>query len=148
MFTTRSLAAVAFLLAAGSCALGTEEPLATSEQPITNAATMSILQAKVAPDLQGRVFAAFGQINGVLTPLAYLLAGPLADRVFEPARRLPSWRFVAWAVGLGPGAGIGLMFVVAGALTALLSLAVYALPVIRRLEADLPDHQAADPEDP
>ena len=135
-------------MARGPVSLAAAFMVLMAMMPITNAATMSILQAKVAPDLQGRVFAAFGQINGVLTPLAYLLAGPLADRVFEPARRLPSWRFVAWAVGLGPGAGIGLMFVVAGALTALLSLAVYALPVIRRLEADLPDHQAADPEDP
>lgn len=109
--------------------------------PITNAATISILQAKVAPDLQGRVFAAFGQINGVLTPLAFLIAGPLADQVFEPARRLPTWRAVAWAVGAGPGAGIGLMFVIGGALTLLLTLAVYALPAIRHLEADLPDRQ-------
>ena len=76
--------------------------------PITNAATISIFQAKVAPDLQGRVFAAVGQINGVLAPVAFLIAGPLADQVFEPARRLVAWRAVAWAVGAGPGAGIGL----------------------------------------
>lgn len=58
----------------------------------------------------------------------------------RPARRLPAWREIAWAVGAGPGAGIGLMFVIAGALTVLTSLAVCAIPAIRRLEAALQDH--------
>lgn len=105
-------------------------------RPIVDAAVASILQARIAPDLQGRVFAAISQIMGLLTPLAFLMAGPLADRVFEPARHLPAWRAVGWAVGAGPGAGIGLMFVIAGVLTALISLAAYASPAIRRLEMD------------
>jgi DHA3 family macrolide efflux protein-like MFS transporter len=110
-------------------------------RPMTDAATLSIYQAKIAPDLQGRVFAAIGQITTLLTPLACLVVGPLADDVFEPARRLPAWRAVAWMVGDGRGAGIGLMFVIGGALTSLLSLAVYASPVIRGVEAALPDRQ-------
>jgi DHA3 family macrolide efflux protein-like MFS transporter len=104
-------------------------------RPMADAAAMSIFQAKIALDLQGRVFAAIGQIMGLLAPLAYLAAGPLADQVFEPARRLPAWRAVAWALGDGPGAGIGLMFVIGGALMSLLSLAVYASPTIRHVEA-------------
>jgi MFS family permease len=101
-----------------------------------NAPFSSILQAKVPPDLQGRVFAAIGQAAMLMTPLAGLIAGPLADRIFEPARRLPAWRSVGWLVGAGPGAGMGLMFVVAG----VLSSVAYAIPAVRRLEADLPDH--------
>jgi MFS family permease len=108
-----------------------------------NAPFWSMLQAKVAPDLQGRVFAAYIQLIIVMAPLAFLIAGPLADGVFEPARRLPAWRSVAWLVGSGPGAGMGLMFVVAGVLLELGTLAVYAVPAIRRLETDLPDHSAA-----
>jgi hypothetical protein len=64
----------------------------------------------------------------------------LADRVFEPARHGPAWGNVAWLVGAGPGAGMALMFAVAGALIVALSLAVYAVPAVRRLEADLPDY--------
>jgi hypothetical protein len=79
----------------------------------------------------------------LLAPLAYLVAGPLADRVFEPARRQPVWQSVGWLVGVGPGAGMGMMFVVAGVAILALSLAVYAIPAVRRLEADLPDHAAA-----
>ena len=105
-----------------------------------NAPFWSILQAKIPPDLQGRVFAAYIQVAMLLTPLAALIAGPLADRVFEPARRQPVWRSVSWLVGVGPGAGIGMLFVVGGALILALSLAAYVIPAVRRLEADLPNH--------
>jgi DHA3 family macrolide efflux protein-like MFS transporter len=107
-----------------------------------NAPFWSILQVKVAPDLQGRVFAAFSQVGMLLSPLAYLMAGPLADRVFEPARRLPAWRDVGWLVGFGPGAGMAMIFVLAGVAIVALSLGVYAIPAVRRLETDLPDYVA------
>jgi len=108
-----------------------------------NAPFWSILQAKIAPDLQGRVFAAYIQVVMLLQPLAFLAAGPLADWVFEPARHQPVWQGVGWLVGDRPGAGMGLLFVVAGAAVLALSLVVYAIPAVRRLEADLPDHAAA-----
>ena len=108
--------------------------------PFIEAAAMSIFQAKTAPDLQGRVFASISQITALLRPAAYLVVGPLADRVFEPARRLPLWRSVAWLVGAGQGAGIGLMFVMAGTLSLFLGLAFYGVPAIRRMESTLPDH--------
>jgi MFS family permease len=111
--------------------------------PIANAAAISIFQAKIAPDVQGRVFAASMQVNSLLTPIALLLAGPLADRVFEPARRAPAWGHVAWLVGRGAGAGMGLMFVLAGLGVTLVSLAIYAVPAIRRIESVLPDYTPA-----
>jgi MFS transporter, DHA3 family, macrolide efflux protein len=110
--------------------------------PFVNAASASIFQAKVAPDVQGRVFAAMGQIAVLMTPLAFLIAGPLTDRVAEPAVRSAGWRTVAWLVGANAGAGMGLLLVVGGLATAALSLVAYALPAIRRLEAALPDHAA------
>jgi DHA3 family macrolide efflux protein-like MFS transporter len=108
--------------------------------PMINAPFFSILQAKVAPDVQGRVFAAITQVTGLITPLALLLSGPLADRVFEPARTTAAWRWIAPLVGSGKGAGIGLMFVSTGVLLIVLSLAVYASNSIRRLEDTLPDN--------
>jgi DHA3 family macrolide efflux protein-like MFS transporter len=103
--------------------------------PFANAAISSILQGQVPPDLQGRVFAAMGQLSGLLVPLASLTAGPLADRVFEPAVTRPGWGAVAWAVGGAPGAGIGLMYVLAGLWILGLTAAVYASPAVRRVEA-------------
>jgi MFS family permease len=110
--------------------------------PFVNTAATSIFQAKVAPDVQARVFAAIGQIATLTMPIAYLIAGPLTDRVAEPAVRTPGWRTVAWLVGAHAGAGMGLLLVIGGIATAALSLAAYALPAMRRLEASLPDHAA------
>jgi DHA3 family macrolide efflux protein-like MFS transporter len=114
--------------------------------PFVNTASTSIFQAKVAPDVQGRVFAAMGQIAMLTTPLAFLIAGPLTDRVAEPAVRSPAWKAVAWLVGAQAGAGMGLLLVVGGLATAALSLVAYALPAMRRLEANLPDHAATPAE--
>jgi DHA3 family macrolide efflux protein-like MFS transporter len=140
------VAAATFLglagLARGAPAIGASLFLMFFALAFTDAPFWSILQAKIAPDLQGRVFAAYMQVAMLMSPLAFLVAGPLADRVFEPARRQPVWRSVGWLVGVGPGAGMGMMFVVAGALVLALSLAAYAIPAVRRLEADLPDHAA------
>lgn len=114
--------------------------------PFIEAAAFSILQAKTARDLQGRVFSAVGQITATLKPVAYLVAGPLADRVFEPARQGPLWGSFVWLVGAGQGAGIGLMYVIGGTLTLFLSLAFYGLPVIRRMESTLPEPGSATAE--
>lgn len=108
--------------------------------PTGNALLISILQGKVAPHVQGRVFAVIDQLAQVLTPLAYLLVGPLADQVFEPAVEGEGWALVAPLVGDTPGAGMGLMFVLAGALVFGLMLAIYAVPSVRHIETLLPDY--------
>jgi MFS family permease len=141
-----TVAAALFLGLAGvgrdALSIGASLSLMLFALAFTDAPFWSILQAKVAPDLQGRVFAAYMQVIMLMAPLDYLIAGPLADWVFEPARREPVWRSVGWLVGVGPGAGMGLMFVLSGVAIVALSLAVYAIPAVRRLEADLPDHAA------
>lgn len=107
---------------------------------IINATFLSLLQAKIAPDIQGRVFAVVGQLAMLLMPLSFLLVGPLADQVFEPAVGSPGWQAVAPLVGNSTGAGIGLILVVGGVLTTVSTLFVYAIPSIRHLEADMPDY--------
>jgi len=111
--------------------------------PILNASSQAIWQAKVAPDVQGRVFATRLLISQISVPVSMLLAGPLADRVFEPAM-MPGGSLAAMfggLVGTGPGAGMSLMFVIAGALGMLIGLGVYALRVVRNVEDILPDHK-------
>lgn len=114
---------------------------------LANPAGVSMIQAKVPRDLQGRVFAAWGQIGLLLSPFGVMVAGPFADHLFEPAIKLPWWRNIDWLVGASPGAGIGLMFVISGAATVLLSLAMYALPAIHTMEARLPNYGDALPPD-
>ena len=52
---------------------------------LTNASNQAIWQTKVAPDVQGRVFAARRLIAQFTLLPGLLLAGPLSDRLFEPA---------------------------------------------------------------
>jgi MFS family permease len=110
--------------------------------PFIAASYSSILQSKIPPDIQGRVFALTTQISLLLMPLAYLAVGPLADQVFEPAVTQPGWERFAPLVGSAPGSGMGLLIVIGGLLTAITSLIVYTLPVIRNVEANLPDYEA------
>jgi MFS family permease len=110
--------------------------------PIIDGSNQAIWQAKVAPDVQGRVFTARQFIAWLVLPISNLLAGPLADRVLEPAmaeggRLVPVF---GWLVGTGTGAGIALLFVVTGLLAALVGLGGYLFSVVRNAEDILPDH--------
>ncbi len=113
--------------------------------PILNGSNQAIWQAKVAPDVQGRVFSARRLIAQVSAPLAMVLGGLLADNVFEPMMRDPAGGLAVAAarlVGSGPGAGMGLLFVITGVLGGLVGVAGYLVPVIRNAEDLLPDHEA------
>jgi MFS family permease len=117
--------------------------------PLIVGSDQAIWQTKVAPDLQGRVFAAQGVFRTVVTPLGYLVAGPLADRVFGPAM-MPGGALAGvfgGLVGTGPGAGIGLMFVCTSMMGVTIGLAGYLFPWVRNVERDLPDHDTrAEPQ--
>jgi hypothetical protein len=107
---------------------------------LIDASFMSIVQLKVPPDMQGRVFALLFQMMYIANPLSLLLTGPLVDRVLEPAVGAPWWGVVAPLVGDHPGSGMGLLIAVAGIAIVILTLAVYAWPKTRSVEADLPDY--------
>ncbi len=110
--------------------------------PIANGCSQAIFQTKVAPDVQGRVFAIRGLISRSIMPLAFLLAGPLADQIFEPLMRpggLLAESLPGGLLGTGPGRGIGLMFVLSGLLLMFSTALAYLNPRIRNLENELPD---------
>lgn len=113
--------------------------------PIINGSNQAIWQAKVAPDVMGRVFAARRMIAQLSAPLAMLLAGPLADHVFEPAMREGGALAGVFGglVGTGSGAGMALMFIISGILGVIVGASGYLFREIRDAEALLPDHQAA-----
>ncbi len=109
--------------------------------PILNGCSQALWQVKVAPAIQGRVFAMRRVVAQVTGPVAFLLAGPLADRVFLPFQEAggPLARALTPFVGRGPGRGIGLMFLLAGILFLLTTALATASPRLCRLEEDLPD---------
>ena len=109
--------------------------------PFINGWTQVVLQSKVAPDVQGRVFGVAGMLSLASVPVSALIAGPLADRVFEPMFA-PGGALagtVGRLIGVGPGRGIGFLFVLLGTVTlAVLGLAALN-PRLRRLESEIPD---------
>ena len=108
----------------------------------------AIWQTKVPPGVQGKVFAAQQMIAASTRPLAYLVAGPLVDRLFEPLliHGGPLAGNVGQIIGVGPGRGIGLLFIGMGMLKVAVTLASSLNPRIRRIEDELPDATAQDSE--
>ncbi len=67
-------------------------------QVMTNGPIMAVMQAKVAPDMQGRVFSLVTALATAIAPIGLLVAGPLADTF-----GVRSWFVVAGLVGAGLG---------------------------------------------
>jgi DHA3 family macrolide efflux protein-like MFS transporter len=112
--------------------------------PFINGSNQAIWQAKVAPDVQGRVFAARRLIAQLSWPIATLLAGPVADYVLEPAMTGGGGLSTLFGglVGSSTGSGMALMFVITGIMGGLVGLAGYAVPAVRNVEELLPDYDA------
>jgi hypothetical protein len=121
--------------------------LATLCVPILSSSNQVIWQKKVAPDVQGRVFAIRRTIVLATPLLTYVIAGPLADRVFEPMMAIhgPLTGSIGQILGTGPGRGIGLLFVTMGLLLALAAAISCLSPHLRRVEEELPDAVTGKP---
>ncbi len=111
---------------------------------IASGAEQAIWQSKVAPDVQGRVFAGRRLSSQITVPVGMLLAGPLADGVFEPAM-MPGGALAGMfggVMGTGPGAGMALILALTGILELLVCLSGFAAPAVRNIEELLPDYDA------
>ncbi|OJH38600.1 MFS transporter [Cystobacter ferrugineus] len=104
--------------------------------PMLWGCNQTLWQSKVPPALQGRTLAARLMVSQLALVVAFLLAGPLADSVFEPL--LAPGGALASSVGaltgVGPGRGIAFFFSVLGALLSLATAAVLLHPRVRHLE--------------
>lgn len=103
--------------------------------------SQAIWQSKVESDVQGRVFAARRMVALSTIPFAYLLAGPLTDYIFEPLMASEGLlaASVGRIIGVGPGRGIGLVFILAGLFTLLSTFVAYSYPHLRLIEDELPN---------
>jgi DHA3 family macrolide efflux protein-like MFS transporter len=110
--------------------------------PLVNGSNQAIWQAKVAPDVQGRVFSARRLIAWFANPISPAIAGVLADFVLEPAMKAQTGLALSFGplVGTGPGAGMGLLLFFTGIGSALVGLSGYLVKNIRQAETLLPDH--------
>jgi MFS family permease len=111
--------------------------------PWVNASNQAIWQAKVAPDLQGRVFSARRLIAWFSNPISPIIGGVLSDYVLEPAMRTsasPLAKVFNPFVGTGAGSGMSLLFLLCGVLALGVGVTGYFVPAIRNAETILPDY--------
>lgn len=113
---------------------------------VINSAYIAILQTKIAPDLQGRIFGIENAITTFSFPVAQLLAGQLADRVFEPGL-MPGGGLVdslSLIFGVGQGAGMGLTIFIGGIIAVATGIMGYLIEPIREIETRMPDQDVSE----
>jgi MFS transporter, DHA3 family, macrolide efflux protein len=109
--------------------------------PFISGSVRVIFQKKVPPNIQGKVFTFTSTITGLCLPLAYISAAPLAESIFEPLMSADGLlaESIGKIIGVGPGRGIGLLFIILGVLTVLITIIAYQYPRLRLVEIELPD---------
>ncbi|HJR08159.1 MAG TPA: MFS transporter [Pyrinomonadaceae bacterium] len=109
--------------------------------PVANGCIIPILQTKTPPELQGRVFAAVRLVAWFSVPIAYIAAGPLADKVFNPllVEGGALSGSVGQLIGVGAGRGIGLLLIVLGVMSLLATVRGYFYPLLLNVDTEMPD---------
>lgn len=110
--------------------------------PLNGSSETAIWLAKVSPNIQGRVFAARSLLLQFVAAVAYLIAGPLADNLFEPVMmsKTKFANFFSGLIGTGNGAGMALIYIICALCMLLIGLWGIFLPSLWYLEDILPDY--------
>jgi DHA3 family macrolide efflux protein-like MFS transporter len=113
--------------------------------PLTNGCSQAIWQSKVPHHIQGRVFALRRMIALSLSPVAYILAGPIIDYVFEPSMKDNGFLAgsLGYIFGVGEGRGMGFFISLVGISWAMTAVLLYLHPRVKNLESELPDNNVA-----
>ncbi|HSM23806.1 MAG TPA: MFS transporter [Anaerolineaceae bacterium] len=113
--------------------------------PLVNSSNQAIWQSKVPPDLQGRVFSVRRLIAQIVNPLGLLIAGPLADKIFEPAFSFPNNEITLLLSNWyepGPGAGMGVLISIASMMIVFVGVYGFFSKTVREVETIIPDFDA------
>jgi MFS transporter, DHA3 family, macrolide efflux protein len=82
--------------------------------PLTNGPLFALLQATVAPNMQGRVFTLVGSAATAMSPLSLIIAGPVADAL-----------------------GLRVWYVAAGIFCAIMGISGFFIPALIHIERDM-----------
>jgi len=109
--------------------------------PIIYGSNQVIWQRKVPHELQGRAFAVRSLIGSLFRLLAYLVSGPLVEKIFNPLMisNSPIAVSIGKITGTGTQAGMSLIFIIVGFCTMLTTIAAYQYHPLRLVENELPD---------
>ena len=110
-------------------------------QPIMVSCNQAIWQSKVPVRLQGRVFALQQTLERSLAIGAYISAGPLVDRIFNPLMNTDGVfvRTISKFVSTGMAQGVPLLLILLGGMNLIIVATAYRDPRLRNLERELPD---------
>lgn len=104
---------------------------------VIDGTSRNVLQIEVEPDMQGRTFALFNMATNFVLLVSYLIAGPIAQRVFNPLLRPggPLAGTVGKVLAVGPTRGTALLILLMGLLVLVTAAAGYLHPSLHRLTA-------------
>ncbi|MEK6278956.1 MAG: MFS transporter [Acidobacteriota bacterium] len=109
--------------------------------PLVNSCSQALWQTKTSAEVQGRVFSLRRMLSSCMAPIAFVVAGRISDRWFEPM--LASGGVLSDSVGrllgVGPGRGMAFIFVLCGSIALILQMTAFRFPTLRRAESILPD---------
>jgi MFS family permease len=110
---------------------------------IIDGTSRSTLQTEVDADMQGRVFATLNMTTNATLFAGYLLAGPLAEKVFEPLLRAHGSLAGSFGkvLGVGEGRGTALLLLLVGVVVLATATGGYLSPGLRALRKPLATKQ-------
>ena len=100
--------------------------------PLLGSCRRALWMDNVTSDIQGRVFAANSLVTQMASAIAMLLAGPLADRVLEPAMASGNW--LRPLFGSGPGAGMAILYTGCALALLLLGISGFWVPQLKAVD--------------
>ena len=101
--------------------------------PLLGSCRSAIWMDQITPDIQGRVFAANALATQMISAIAMLFAGPLADRWLGPAM-MPGGAWSNWlspVFGSGPGAGMAVLYTSCAVAMVLIGIGGFFIPSLK-----------------
>ena len=107
-----------------------------SSLPFVNTSVDVLVRKNIANEKQGRVWGIIGILSQLGFVFAYSVAGFLADKVFTPLLATDGYLAptVGKIIGVGPGRGIGLLFIISGLSVVVLAMFIARTSSIKALE--------------
>lgn len=139
------------LVLAGAFALAGSQPsvivmtiglfLWTFSIPLVNGYMRVVYQTKTPLEMQGRVFATGSMFVQATAPIALVISGPLADKIFTPMFLEGGVLAgsVGRVIGVGNGRGIAFMLILMGLCVVIGTAVAYLYPRLRLIESEMPD---------
>lgn len=104
--------------------------------PFVNTSLDVLIRKNVDNAMQGRIWSIVSLISQLGMGIAFGIAGFLADSIFNPMLKPEGLlaSSIGQFIGVGPGRGIALMFVISGALIAVIAIIVGRLRILKELD--------------